>query len=152
VAAVALFALGCGGRTDVAVLEAMNAESDAGPEGGTCGATLSVGSVTVTPGCWIDEKVSNRSAMLQWPCDAGGPAEAVFGVPFAGTVAAPSGFVSLSAQTTFPWSDGCTWESVQTIDGVLGSGVLQYNYSEMHIQGTGCAPEICHGSASVVVE
>lgn len=144
---------GCGGRTGLVAPESTDAqgEADAKPEPLDCSVTLSVGEVTVTADCWIDEKVSHRSAVLRWACDAGS-AEADFGVPFYGTVQEPSTLVSLSATTTFVWSDGCTWQSEQHIDGELSSGALQYGYSEKPIQGTHCAPAYCTGTAVVAVQ
>ncbi len=161
----------CGGRTDLDLPVAGDTEADADAGTGTgteadtgadteaaaeldapkgCSATLSVGTVNMTPGCWIDQKVSDQTVVLAWACD-GGAAEANFGVPFVGTVDESTGSVSLTATTTFPWCDGCTWQSKQTIEGTLQSGALEYAYSEMHIQGTNCAPEICHGWAVVSV-
>ena len=111
-----------------------------------CKVTLAVPAVSVTPGCWIDEKVGQRSAVLVFAC-AGGPAEADFGVPFKGTVT--DGQVDIAATTTFPWGDGCTWESHQRIGGSLASGELSYAYDEAPIAGKGCQPAHCKGSAPV---
>ncbi len=141
----------CGGRTELVAPESVEAGTKADAAPMSCSVTLSVGDVITTAGCWIDEKVSHRTAVLQWACDAGA-AEADFGVPFLGTVQEPSTLVSLSATTTFSWSDGCTWQSEQRIDGQLSSGMLQYGYSEKPIQGTNCAPAYCTGSAVVSVQ
>ena len=168
ITAVAVFAAAaCGGRTELVVPEALDAspldanlpdataphDAEAEPaERDPCDVTLSVGDVTATAGCWIDEKVSHRTAQLQWACEAGA-AEADFGVPFYGTVQEPSSALSLVATTTFHWwGDGCTWQSTQVIDGDLSSGALQYGYSEKPIQGTNCAPAYCTGSAVVSVQ
>jgi len=98
--------------------------------------------------CWIDEKVSSRNAILRYPC-AGGSAEAVFAVPFHGTLV--GGTVDLAATTTFLWSDGCSWESHQRIFGMLASAVLTYTYSEGPITGKSCAPAVCTARTDVFV-
>ncbi len=147
-----LVCVACGGRTELGAPE--QAPTDAGHETTPpmdCTVTLSVADVTTTSGCWIDERVSYRTALLRWACDAGA-AEADFGVPFVGTVQEPSTYVSLSATTTFVWSDACTWQSEQRIEGALSSGALQYSYSEKPVQGTNCAPAYCTGSALVSVQ
>jgi hypothetical protein len=115
-----------------------------------CRTTLAADPVAVTPGCWIDEKGSGRSALLTWKC-GGGTATAEFGVPFVGTVGR-TGNVSLSALTTFPWEDGCTWTSEQRIEGALSSRALRYTYIERPIKGTSCLPARCTGTATVRVE
>lgn len=115
-----------------------------------CTALLTVGPVSATPSvCWIDERVSNRSAMLVYPC-SGGSASAVFGVAFAGSVS--GGLVDLAATTTFPWSDGCTWQSDQRIAGELQSGTLTYTYQEHPIAGSNCEPATCTATTPVVVQ
>jgi hypothetical protein len=114
-----------------------------------CVATLTVGTVMSTPAsCWIDEKVSQRSAVLRFPC-GGGSASADFAVTFTGSVVA--GQVDIAATTTFPWGDGCTWESQQRIVGPLWAGELTYTYSEHPISGSGCEPAVCTAKTAVAV-
>jgi hypothetical protein len=109
-----------------------------------------VGPVSATPSdCWIDEQVSNRSAMIVYPCD-GGAGTAVFGVAFTGSVV--GGQVDLAATTTFPWSDGCTWQSDQRIAGELQSGALTYTYQEHPISGSNCEPATCTATTPVLVQ
>jgi len=111
---------------------------------------LSVGAVKPTPAsCWIDQQVANQTATLEWACDSG-EATASFEVLFVGTVRA--GVVALEATTIFPWSDGCTWQSRQRIDGALASGSLTYSYSEEPVEGSGCAPAYCKATAQVLVK
>ena len=144
----------CGARSEIAgVLPVEDAGAhdahDAGDAG--CAVTLSVGTIVPTPSsCWIDQKVSNVTTTLSWDCKTGA-AEADFDVPFEGTVD-PNGNVSIQATTTFPWSDGCTWESAQVIAGQLSSKALTYSYSEHPIQGTSCAPDYCKSTATVSVQ
>ncbi len=148
-----LVCAGCGGRTELGAPLLEQTPVDAGRDTTPmdCTVTLSVADVTTTQGCWIDEKVSHRTALLHWACDAGA-AEANFGVAFVGTVQEPSTYVSLSATTTFVWSDACTWQSEQRIEGTLSSGALQYTYSEKPVEGTNCAPAYCTGTAVVSVQ
>jgi hypothetical protein len=159
----ATLSLACGART--ALLDGdsgdLDTESiDASPDAespdvspsppAACAALLTVGPVSAMPSdCWIDEQVSNRSAMLVYPCD-GGSASAAFGVAFTGTVA--GGQVDLGANTTFPWSDGCTWQSEQRIAGELQSGALTYTYQEHPISGSNCEPATCTATTPVLVQ
>ncbi len=116
-----------------------------------CSVILSVGTIVPTPSsCWIDQKVSNETKPLVWDCETGA-AEADFDVPFKGTVD-KNGVVSIAATTTFPWSDGCTWESTQAISGTLSTKTLEYSYSEHPISGVNCAPAYCTSKATVIVE
>lgn len=105
-----------------------------------CRKTLSFEALTVTPGCWVDEKVSHRSAVLEYPC-ASGDAKADFGAPFVGSVDGSK--VTLDATTTFAWGDGCEWQSRQRIVGSLASGTVEYSYEESPTRGTHCASSHC---------
>ncbi len=110
-----------------------------------------MGTITPTPGtCWIDEKVSNHTTPLTWDCVTGA-AEADFEVPFTGHVDKGGGVV-IEAMTTFDWSDGCTWQSTQSIAGDLTTKSLDYSYSEHPISGSNCDPAYCTSKAAVVVE
>ncbi len=155
-ATLLLAAPGCRAGTDVLpTAESWSSETPATDpilepkDAGPCSATLTVGTVTRTPGCWVDEKVSNRSAALSYAC-GGGAATAPFGVPFEGTVGA-DGKVDLAATTTFRWDDGCTWQSHQRITGQLGAGTLTYGYREAPIRGSRCMPSHCVAEAKVSV-
>jgi hypothetical protein len=120
------------------------------PSEKACGAMLAAPAVTVTPGCWVDDKVSNRTAALTYPC-GGGPASAPFGVDFVGTIDA-EGRVDLAATTSFGWGDGCQWQSEQRIRGTLSEGSLAYSYKEKPVSGKHCAPAHCVASAKVAVQ
>jgi len=117
------------------------------PDAGACTATLSAASVLRTPGCWVDEKVSNRSAVLSYPC-GGGTATAGFAAPFSGIVTA-EGQVDIGTTTTFSWDDGCTWKSEQRITGKLSSGTLSYTYREAPVKGARCSSSHCVANAKV---
>jgi hypothetical protein len=122
----------------------------AGAEG-QCTATLAVGQVVpIRPTCQIDQRVSAQATTLVYPC-GGGQAQATFAdAVFMGTVM--NGHADLSIETSFPFSDGCTWRSKQHITGDLASGALAYTYEETPEPGqSGCAAG-CTGSASVQVQ
>jgi hypothetical protein len=119
-------------------------------DAGACSARLRVGAVTPSPGCWVDEKVSQRTGTLSYAC-GGGAASTQLGVEFAGMVSA-SEQVEIAATTTFQWSDGCTWQSEQHITGRLASGSLRYAYREAPIAGQNCMPAHCTASAKVTVD
>jgi hypothetical protein len=118
------------------------------PPPGTCVATISVGTVQTRPGCQIDTRVSSRTTTVNFPCN-GGNATASFGdAVFTGTIT-PDGTAQLSLRTTFPYRDGCTWETKQEIAGSLASGTLSYSYNERPLANqNGCAPG-CSAQASV---
>lgn len=87
--------------------------------------------------CWVDAPKPNQRGTLDFPCD-GGDATLKFGGKhdFKGVVS--NGVLTTSQKTRFPFSDGCTWESEQTVSGPV-DGPLEYRYSERPVEGTGCA-------------
>jgi hypothetical protein len=133
-----------------AVREVFPATDPEEPKEKACKVTLVASAVTPTPGCWVDEKVSNQTTTLTYAC-GGGPAVAPFGVDFVGTVGA-DGRVELAASTSFHWDDGCQWHSDQRIRGSLPGGPLTYAYKEKPTSGTRCAPARCVASAKVEVQ
>ncbi len=102
------------------------------------------------PSCFVDSVQPGSSGTISYPCPIqGGPVSAKFGpITFNGTVT--SGKATLSASTQFPWGDGCTWQSSQTISGVLASGKLAYTYAEKPIKGMSCLPP-CSAVGSIDV-
>jgi hypothetical protein len=48
--------------------------------------------------------------------------------------------------TRFPFSDGCTWQTKQRVDGDA------FEYSEAPIDGTSCAPSSCRASATLTTQ
>ena len=105
-----------------------------------CTKTLTFEALSVTPGCWVDEKVSHRSSKLEYPCGSG-DAKADFAAPFVGAVNGSK--LELDAATTFAWGDGCQWQSHQRIVGSLDAGTIEYSYEEHPIVETHCASSHC---------
>jgi hypothetical protein len=110
-----------------------------GPAEQICTARVVVRQTEGASGCFIDERVTQAPGVLRYPC-AGGPATATFGANvFAGTVG-PDGAVNLALRTTFHFSDGCDWQSAQSITGALASRHLTFSYQESPVAGQrGCA-------------
>ena len=105
-----------------------------------CESDIQIRSTSGAEGCFIDVELQ-QVGRLRAPCDgAEGPAEAVFGSrTFRGRVA--HGRLSLRLTTSFPFSDGCTWESNQTISGRMDAAQFDFHYSEHARRGErGCAP------------
>jgi hypothetical protein len=127
-----------------------NGVIDADCEKGSCSPTLRVVSLTKSmDSCFVDAVQVDSEGVLDFPCE-GGPVSAMFGpILFDGAITA--GALSMSATTTFEWSDGCTWGSNQTITGTLASGSLAYTYEELPIAGINCLPP-CTASGSLDVE
>ena len=133
-------------------------EAPANLAGCTEMARLRVGRVDVSsPTCFVDTKVHQGDEGRLLRCPTG--AVAVFSrVSFAG----PWGETgvdrqgrSLSAidtclRTQFPFSDGCTWETMQRMHG--GPSSIEYTYAERPITGGRCAPSSCRARADVEVE
>lgn len=115
-----------------------------------CTVRLVVRQTQGAAGCFIDERVTGAPGVLRYPC-GGGPATAAFrNGTFAGRVDA-SGVVSLALQTHFHFSDGCDWQSAQSITGTI-TGALSFQYGESPVAGQQrCAPS-CHAEGSVEVQ
>ncbi|WP_157068717.1 hypothetical protein [Sandaracinus amylolyticus] len=161
IACALLASCGGGGRAEepvatrssggVVVVEASDVpQAEIATSSGSCTTTVRVYDVTVREGCVIDERVTSAPGSLSYPCE-GGAASATFGPSvFQGTVSA-SGEVTLDLQTGFDFSDRCHWTTKQAIRGMLGTGVLAYEYREEPDPGQhGCAAA-CVGTASVAV-
>ena len=85
-------------------------------------------------GCWIDERVTRAPGLLRYPCAGDGPATVAFGADvFTGRVR--GGVVAVALRTRFPFRDGCTWSSTQTLQGRIDAGVLSYRYQEAPLPG-----------------
>jgi len=89
-------------------------------------------------GCWIDERVTRAPGLLRYPCDGDGPVRVQFGRDvFVGTM--QRGAMEATLQTRFPFRDRCNWVSVQTLRGMVTTGVLNYQYREAPVPGQrGC--------------
>lgn len=59
-----------------------------------------------SPGCYLDERISDGAGTLSYPCGGDGPAEAVFGQHrYAGRM--DGGKLELHLSTELDWEDGC---------------------------------------------
>ena len=114
-----------------------------------CSAMLFVRQTQGARGCTIDERVTHAPGALHYPC-AGGAATALFGTTtFTGTVV--GGVVDLRLSTRFHFTDGCDWESAQTISGNLGNNELVYVYREAPLPGQARCANACVANGSVNV-
>jgi hypothetical protein len=112
---------------------------DAGPaaDAGTCSREVRVIAVTKSsPTCFVDLAFDvGDTGTLRFAC-GGGQAELSFSRgTFRGGFDGAS--VDVCAGTTFPWSDGCTWDSAQRAFGELAAGTLSFTYVEAPT-GSGC--------------
>ena len=97
--------------------------------------------------CYVDTLVHAGDEGQVLECPDGGVI--AFGnVQFAG--AASGRRYDLCSGSTFRWSDGCTWRSVQRIRGDLATGLV-FHYAEGMMDGTGCASSSCTATAEIQV-
>jgi hypothetical protein len=124
---------------------------DEGCEDRTCQATLTVVEINYPSYCWVDVPPVGSSDTVSFPC-LGSDVRIVFeDIEFTGAVTGC--WIEMHARTTFPWSDGCDWETAQSIVGDLVSGsLLDYEYREAPIPGeTGCASP-CAATGAIRVQ
>ncbi len=123
---------------------------DLGPS--PCMATLTAGTITANnPGCYVDvEVMSGQTGTLSYACGGGGISAAIGGNVLLGAFS--DGDVDMCFGTTFQFSDGCTWESAQTITGSLASGVLQFSYVEQPAPGQFGCDSPCTASGTLTVQ
>jgi len=89
------------------------------------------------------------TATLEWDCASKGNARVVAnGKTFVGRF--DGQLLDVCAGTTFPWSDGCQWQSAQHFRGYPLSSALTFTYSEEPIDGGNCQPP-CSAYAIVKV-
>ena len=137
---ISLAACGSPRRPNVVVTPAPSvapsASAAVGPSG--CRTQIVVGVVETRAGCEIDERVSGQGATVTHNC-GDGPASASFAdARFEGDVS--GGQLDMSIETTFQFTDGCTWRTKQRIFGLMSSGELSYSYEEQPDPGQqGCA-------------
>lgn len=107
-----------------------------------------MGRVTLSsPTCFVDAKVHEGDQGRLLRCPSG--AVAVFSrVSFAGAWGETG--IDTCMRTQFPFSDGCTWETMQRMRG--GPSVIEYSYAERPISGDQCAPSSCRARADVEVQ
>jgi hypothetical protein len=136
--------VGGGGTGPICDVAAMQ-ESDA-----TCKVAVSVDKFTISgPSCFVDSPLVNgTSGALNFAC-GDGPAKLTFpSYVFTGTSSACT--LDLLLKTQFVYTDGCTWQTTQTIVGPMNGG-LTYSYAEAPISGTGCASP-CTVTATLLLE
>jgi hypothetical protein len=124
--------IGGGGSGNVCDVAAMQ-ESDA-----TCKVAISVDKFMISSqSCFVDSPLVNgTSGEFSFAC-GDGPATLTFpSYVFTGKNSACQ--LDLLLQTQFVFSDGCTWQSTQTIVGPM-DGNLSYSYMEAPISGSVCA-------------
>jgi len=110
-------------------------------------ARLRVGRVELSsPTCFVDAKVRQGDEGRLLRCPSG--AVAVFPrASFAGAWGEAG--VDTCVRTEFPFSDGCTWETMQRMRG--GPSAIEYTYGERPVSGGRCAPSSCKARADVEV-
>lgn len=116
-----------------------------------CTALLRVGTVSApNPSCEFRDTPSKQRGYVHYACADGEATGSFVGLEdFRGRVA--NGRLHLEARRERDGSDGCRWESVQTIDGALDHSVLELSVRERVVTGTGCATS-CLGGAPVRIE
>ncbi|MFH1434524.1 MAG: hypothetical protein ABIJ56_02290 [Pseudomonadota bacterium] len=124
---------------------------DEGCEDRVCVVTLTVLRLDYPGHCWVDVPPVGSSDVVTYAC-TGSDVRFVFGdIVFTGLVTGC--WIDVHARTTFPWSDGCDWETSQSIVGELLPGrLLDYTYREAPIPGqTGCVYS-CDASGVIRVQ
>jgi hypothetical protein len=123
---------------------------------GRCSVRLVASSIEKSsPGCYLDEHISEGPGLLHYPCGGNGPVEADFGEHhYTGHVA--GGEVELELATELDWQDGCRWGTKATISGRLVSNgepvsrILSWRYRDHVITGDSCSG-VCTARASIQV-
>lgn len=104
----------------------------------TCKLQVTLNNFTVSnETCFVDVPFKDGDqGQLNFACGQG-PATLDFpGGSFVGT--SDSCNVNLTRITQYPFSDGCIWETKQTVVGKL-DGQLVYKYTEKPVKGSNCA-------------
>lgn len=98
-----------------------------------------------SPGCVLDEQISQSTGYLHYPCTGDGPVEAQFGAQRY-TGALLDGEVELTLDTELDWEgDHCKWGTRALIKGrLLANGRLTgqrltWTYRDTIISGTNCS-------------
>lgn len=100
-----------------------------------------------SPTCVVDTQIKEGDVGRVMKCPRGSYVQfpdAVFGGTFDGVE------VSTCMKTEFPFSDGCTWQTMQRIAGRTDTA-MSYSYSERAISGHDCAPVACRANATLYV-
>ncbi len=126
------------------------------PASGRCSLRLVAGRIQKSsPGCYLDEHISQAPGVLFYPCNGEGPAEAEFGEQrYAGRV--HGGAVEVELTTELDWEDGCHWGTRAVIVGTVVSngeptlGKLSWLYQDHVMTGTDCSG-VCTAKTSIDV-
>lgn len=113
-------------------------DAGSGADAGTCSRGVRVTSVVKSSAtCFVDLAFEvGEIGELRYGC-GGGSASMVFSRgTFVGGYDGTN--LDVCAGTTFPWSDGCTWDSAQRAFGNMSTGALTFTYTEAPRPGAGC--------------
>ena len=123
---------------------------------GRCSVRLVAGRIDKSsPGCYLDEHISEAPGILYYPCGGDGPVEADFGDQrYTGKI--DGGEVELELSTELDWEDGCRWGTHAVISGTLVSNgeptlrKLSWDYKDRVITGSDCSG-VCTARATIDV-
>ncbi len=114
-------------------------------------ARLRVGHVSLSSAsCYVDARVREGEEGRLLQCPEGAVAAFSRGA-FGGTLATNT--VNVCLRTQFPFNDGCTWETMQSVRGSGSSLVFAYVERPITGQASGqsCASSSCTASAEIEV-
>jgi hypothetical protein len=118
----------------------------------TGAASIAITSFASNAACYYDTSLREGSTgTLLYECNGGASKLTIGPEVFLGTYDPKTGTISLREQRNFPFSDGCTWTSVQTITGDLEKGAFQYGYAEYAASGSACDTP-CVASAQMTAD
>jgi hypothetical protein len=123
---------------------------------GTCILRLSATRIQKSsPGCYLDEHISDGPGILHYPCGGEGTVEADFGDQrYKGQI--EHGEIHLEFGTELDWEDGCRWGTSAVIEGSITANgeptlkKLSWSYHDRVISGTDCSG-VCTARASIDV-
>ena len=130
--------------SDIAGGSAINASAPA-PKGERCMIPLSGGKIwKSSPGCYLDQHVTEVPGMLDVPCSGDGAAHAIFGDHrYIGRVT--NGIVEVELEGELDWEDGCHWGTRASIKGTVqrdekpAQERLAWTYLDRVISGNDCS-------------
>lgn len=126
------------------------------PVSGRCSLRLVAAQIDKSsPGCFLDEHISEGPGTLSYPCGGDGPAEADFGEHrYVGKM--EHGELELELSTELDWEDGCRWGTDAVISGTVLVGgeptlkKLAWRYRDRVIDGSDCSG-LCTARTTFVV-
>jgi len=90
-----------------------------------------------SPGCYLDQKITEGPGILRYPCKGDGTASADFGEHhYAGAVR--NGELVLDYDSELDWEDGCRWGTHASIRGVISRRVT-WDYADRVVKGDACS-------------